>query len=872
VLVRGGETPGETTARDASAAGPPPAAVGEPDAVEAKQAPVRDEAERKRRRPASGARTAAGWLRPYYSRLSESAGRVSAREREFSRRWWWLPGWAFAAVTIAPALLAVAWLVPGVGMLLAGRLLPLPIVIIFVPLAVALCYFAMRRLPVSWPRFTDTDADVSPVEAAAVAERGQVPLGAVLATVAIAAGFGVWQAFFRSEQLYAVSDPGVYLQYGYWIAGHGTARIPVSAAAFGNVAGLNFATPGFTVSGGSLLPAFLPGLPLVLAAGAWLGGLGGTLLMPAVLGGCAVLAFAGLVGRLCGAWWAVAGALVLSVSLPEVYASRTPFSEPLVQILLFGGLSMFTDSLTPPRLSQGGTAWARRGGLALAGLGGLSLGLTVLASVGSLGVLLPAFPVLAYLFVARRPQAGPFGLGLFFGIGLGLAAALELARAYLASVSAQLHLIGLCAAGFGVVTALVAPLAFPGFRNRAQRVLRGRLRMDGLGGEEVALPSLGTAAQWLAGVLPVLVLVGYLLRPYFQTVRGQADPAVARQVASLQRLEGLPVDGLRQYFESSIDWVLWYLGVPAVILACAGAAVLGRRSVRLLFPSRGAAATPAPSAESDPSASVTSPISVPSPSLAAARLWGLPFLVIAWSVVTVLWDPAVVPWQPMASHRLVPVMLPGLLLLALWVSSRLVSRASLLGASPLAVGLVGTCCLLALAIPPFVTTLNPGLATKVSVGRYSSGVSKLISRVQLRGIGASSTYDGSVAAAARFCSAIGKSASVIFTDAATAANFAPIVRGQCGQPAARLTTGGSAASGASAAAQLDKAVTAIEKAGRRPVILGPSRASVSLFGVVPKHVIILKTQVDAQVLTGPPAGTWPVSYSVWMASPLGLHT
>ena len=36
---------------------------------------------------------------------------------------------------------------PGIGMLLAGRLLPMPMVIIFVPLAVALCYFAMRRLP-----------------------------------------------------------------------------------------------------------------------------------------------------------------------------------------------------------------------------------------------------------------------------------------------------------------------------------------------------------------------------------------------------------------------------------------------------------------------------------------------------------------------------------------------------------------------------------------------------------------------------------------------------------------------------------------------------------------------------------------------------
>jgi len=827
---------------------------------------------------------------------------------------WWLPGWAFAAVTIAPTLLAVAWLVPGVGMLLAGRLLPLPMAIIFVPLAVALCYFAMRRLPVTWPRFSDSDdysspaladghavtgdaaagdaaagdlsagdlsageaaaADAALADVAAGPARRQVPLGALLATVAIAAGFGVWQAAFRSEQLFATSDPGVYLQYGYWIAGHGTVRIPESTAAFGNVTGLYFATTGFTVSGTSLVPAFLPGLPLVLAAGTWLGGLGGTLLMPAVLGGCAVLAFAGLVGRLCGAWWAVAGALVLAVSLPEVYVSRTPFSEPLVQILLFGGLSLFTDSLSRP-LAQGGIAWARRGGLALAGLGGLALGLTVLVSIGSLGVLLPAFPVLAYLFVTRRPQAGPFGIGLFIGIGLGLAAGLELARAYLATVSTQLHLIGLCAAGFGVVTALVAPLAFPGFRERARRVLRARVHIVGLGGEEAALPSLATVAQWLALVLPVLVLVGFALRPYFQTVRGQTDPAVARQVASLQRLEGLPVDGLRQYFESSLDWVLWYVGVPAVILACAGAAVLGRRSVRLLIPSREPAASPdssaapaSPTTDTSPTLATPPPLTPPV-SLAAARLWALPFLIIAWSVITVLWDPAVIPWQPMASRRLVPVVLPGLLLLALWVSSRLTARASLLGASRFAVGLVGACCLLALAIPPLVTTLNPAIAPKASVGRYSSGASKLISRIQLRGIGASSTYDGSVAAATQLCAAIGKSASVVFTDAVTAANFAPIVRGQCGQPAAALVTGvTSAASTASAAALLEKATTAIEKAGRRPVILGPTRSSVSLFGVVPKHVVALRTTRDAEVLTGPPAGTWPVYYSVWMASPLG---
>ncbi len=776
---------------------------------------------------------------------------------------------------MAPALVAVAWLVPGIGMLLAGRLLPVPMVIIFVPLAVALCYFAMRRMPARWPRFGAAEPDAAaplplprrappPLAAAAPAPasgpRGRcraaaaaaaggrkagMPALAVLAMVAVAAGFGVWQAAFRSQQVLVAGDPGVYLQYGHWIAVHGTVRVPSSAAGFGGAAGLDFATTGFSVSGGFITPSFVPGLPLVLAGGAWLGGLGGALLMPAVLGGCAVLSFGGLAGRLVGAWQAVAGELVLAVCLPEVYVSRAPMAEPLVQVLLFGGLCLFTDSFVVRRRDAGGRG-GPGGGLALAGLGGLALGLTVLASVGSLATLLPVFPVLAVLFVARRPQAGPFGAGFFLGIGTGLAAALVLARPYLATVSTQLHLIGLCAAGFGVATALLAPLAFPGARARVRRVCASRPSFPWFGGEKLVLPSLGIVLAGLAVAVPVLALVGLVVRPYAQIVRGQTDPAMIRQVAALQRLERLPVDGLRQYSESSLYWVFWYLGVPAVLLACAGAVLLGRLSVRAVLSERSV------------------------PSAAALQLWGLPFLIIGWSVATVLWDPAVVPWQPVASHRLVPVVLPGLLLLALWVSSRLTSRASVVGASRAAVVLVGACCVLALVIPPLVTTLNPGLAAKASVGRDSSGVSKLVSRVQLRGVGAAATYGGSLSAASALCAAIGPSASVLFTDSSTATTFAPVVRGLCGQPAALLVLGASSgAASASSAAVLEQAMKAIEQVGRRPVLLGPTRSSVSLPGVTSRQVVSLTTSADAEVLTGPPGGTWPVTYSLWLAAPPG---
>ena len=797
--------------------------TGEADAAGPGQGSVRDEIEQKPPPPLSIPPAVANGLLA----LHRSYRRAVEEGERLAERYWWLPGRTFGILTMGPALLAIALLVPGTGMLLAGRLLPLPVLIIFVPLAVALCYFGLRGLPVQWPQFgrQDVAADAAPADTPdADGRRVGVPVGALLATIAIAAGFGIWQAAFRSQQLFSAGDPSVYLQYGYWIAKHGTVRIPVSGASFGSSTGLVFSSPGFYVSGGVLTPSFLPGLPLVIAAGTWLHGIGGALLMPAVLGGCAVLSFGGVVGRLAGGRWAPVGALVLAVSLPEIYVSRTPFSEPLVQVLLFGGLCMFIDSFG-----------VLGGGMALAGLGGLALGLTTLTWIGSLSILLPAFPVLAWLFVARRRQAAPFGIGLFLGIAIGLAAALTLGRSYLSTLSSELHMFGLAAAAFGLATALIAPLAVPEVRARVWRVFTRRVRAVGLAGEEISLPSLAMIAQAAALALPVVAFIVLAFRPVVQTVVGQTNPVLVREVAALQKLTGLPVNGRRQYYEQSLNWVLWYLGVPAVLLACAAAALLGQRLVRAVIYGRS--------------------------SIMTARLWGLPFLIVVWSVGTVLWDPAVAPWQPWASHRLVPVVLPGLVLLAVWLCSRVTVRAAVLGASRLTVTLVAICCVLALAIPPAVTSLNPGTVPHTSVGRYSSGLSKFVSRVRLRGVGAASTYAGSVGAAISLCSSIGPSASVVFVNASTAAEFAPTVRVLCGVPTASMAAGSSAAS-------VEQVATSIERYGRRPVLLGSSRAAVSLFGVVPRRVVSLRTTGDAQVLTGPPAGNWPVTYTVWMSSPL----
>ena len=62
-------------------------------------------------------------------------------------------GWLFGAVTVVPAMLAAAWLLPAFPLLLGGRLSARPMVFMFVPLAAGLCYFAVRQLPAAWPAF-----------------------------------------------------------------------------------------------------------------------------------------------------------------------------------------------------------------------------------------------------------------------------------------------------------------------------------------------------------------------------------------------------------------------------------------------------------------------------------------------------------------------------------------------------------------------------------------------------------------------------------------------------------------------------------------------------------------------------------------------
>ena len=198
-------------------------------------------------------------------------------------RW---PGRLFGAITVVPAMLAAAWLLPALPLLLAGRFSARPMVFMFAALAAGLCYFAVRQLPASWPSFRRVDKE------------RPVPWWAVAGTVAVAVAFAAWQIAERTEQIIYLRDPATYLQMGYWIAHHGSLPIPDSLAAFGGPhPGLGFASANYYPSGSGIVPQFMTGTPLVLAAAIWVGGIPAALVTTPLIGGCAVLSFGGLAGR-----------------------------------------------------------------------------------------------------------------------------------------------------------------------------------------------------------------------------------------------------------------------------------------------------------------------------------------------------------------------------------------------------------------------------------------------------------------------------------------------------------------------------------------------------------------------------------------------
>ncbi len=391
------------------------------------------------------------------------------------------------------------------------------------------------------------------------------------------------------------------------------------------------------------------------------------------------------------------------------------------------------------------------------------------------------------------------------GVGYGLADGYLKSRPYLDLEAPSLRPLGLIVAVVALLTlAGVALTASPAARQRLHRKLTGPM-----------------TTRWLpaaAAVVTIAIFAGFAVRPLVQTVAGETDPTSIAYVAELQKLAHLPIDGKRQYYEDSLYWVIWYLGVPAVLLGAFGLAALARRGTKALLTWK------------DPDATV--------------RVWALPAMIAVWVIVTVLWRPAISPDQPWASRRLVPFVLPGLILGAMWAATWLKDQASQLGRTKITASIVASCCVASLLIPTALTTLDLGVTAK---GLTAHGMA-------FRKIGA-----GELTAVSKLCAAIGPNAAVVILDPLTADRFAQVIRGVCDTPAATITN--------PTRAGITAVVQGIEGAGRRPVLLAGQPTELTAYGAPPRQVVDLLTTQEAHNLIAPPTRTWGIRYTVWMSEP-----
>lgn len=682
------------------------------------------------------------------------------------------PGRALAAISVLPALAVAGWLLAGLPLLLLGRYAPLPATLLGLPAVALLCWAGTRRLGgngLSRTRPAPREAGAVSADSVGASSTGTAALWHVAGVVAVAVASGVFNAIMHSEQVAIRRDPATYAQYAAWIAGHGSLPIPAQAEAFGGADGLVFDSVGSYAVDGSVVPQFMPGPPMLFAIGNWLGV---PFMIPAVLGALAVLTLAGLVARLAGARWAVVAALAFAVSMPILYTSRTTFSEIPSFVLLFGGLALAYDALERP-------TWGR--GL----LAGLVSGLAVLVRIDGLRDVLPVLAFAGLLIAMRRfgrPQ-GVLGLpllgGLVAGAGIGMSAAYLLARPYLDYLSTSVKpLLLICAAVLVVI--LIGTAAAPAL---------ARIR----------LPKWVPAA---GGALVVLVMAALYVRPWFQTVtrvpNNSDDYRTFEMIKQIQRANGLPIDGTRLYFENSLHWVAWYVGLPTVVLATLAAALLVRRLLRDGAPFE----------------------------------WLLPLAVVGWTTVTTLIRPEITPDHPWAARRLVPIVIPGMILLAAYGLARLRSLFDRHGphvrkwGTALAVVLV--------LVPPVVT----------SIGTAFTPVER-----------------GEAAAVEAMCARIPANASVLIVERVTADRFTQVVRGMCGKPAAEVDREGhETAPEDNVRRQIDR----VRAAGRVPVVLGAEQGQVSMYGTT-SQVMALVTRQDERSLTEAPNGTWSLRMNVWMA-------
>lgn len=384
-----------------------------------------------------------------------------------------------------------------------------------------------------------------------------VGAGAALAMTVL---WAAANAHFAAETLLVQRDPGFLTLQGLWLVDNADPSIPLrSAAAVAEaIPGASAVAEAFSQRGDLMDAQGAKTFPGLLAVVGWAAGSRGVLAGNVLIAGVALLALYDVARRLTSPLWALLPVGALALTLPFLYFTRTPFTEPTTLVLVLGGLAVLWSAFVDLRTWRFGLAGAMVGAGALSRIDGAAVAAGL---VLALGVVAAASSQPERRRALRRGlRAGLAGAAAM--VALGYADVRVNSAGYLVEHS------GLYAGVIGLFVASAAAAVALERVSRSPRVTGWiTARRD-------------RVATWAAVAVSVAAVV-LLSRPLWMQAHGfDEGSSYAQFIAAAQRTAGVAVDGTRSYDEMTMLWLGWYLGPVALVVGVAGIATMVAHAIR----------------------------------------------------------------------------------------------------------------------------------------------------------------------------------------------------------------------------------------------------------------------------------------------------
>lgn len=452
-----------------------------------------------------------------------------------------------------------------------------------------------------------------------------------------------FNAYYTSQHIHTDRDPATYAVAGIWLAKHDTINIPMEHPFGTEDTNVLQTSAGFGKSddntifaqGAHLLPALL-GL-----VGQITGSVSALLHVPPLFGGTALLAVYAFARLIMRQRWALVATAALAVSLPLVYFSRDTYTEPLALTFAFSAMTLLTLGYqTKQRL-----LWVFAG--LVAGAGQLARIDTVLSIIG---LVVGVFVALIITNKQDRKETLYNVLAFFMALAavmfIGFLDVKTLSSGYFIAQSGNIALQMSVFCALLVAGSIATCIAW---KTNVLKILDKKTRT--------------WRAKVFAGLVGVICLV-LASRPWWMEGTRQTSIELTE---GLQAAAGLPINGFRDYSEITINWMVWYMGLPLVVLSLLGIMIIAYRAMK-----------------------------------SKNIVWVITLAVVFGTALAYFVRPSITPDQIWASRRFLPVVMPGIAIIGALALHWLYERKKLpLKMSPRVV----TAILATLAIAtPFATT------------------------------------------------------------------------------------------------------------------------------------------------------------------------